>query len=206
MTKRSLDYYQIKARQQGYRSRSAYKLIAIDNKLNLLSKAKIIIELGCYPGGWTQVVCQRSTGAKIIACDLKEMLPLKNVQFVQGDFTDMITVKKLQNLVGNHSADLILADMSPNISGHSLIDQAASGHILECGLNFAHKTLDPTTGKFLTKFFQGEESSSLIKKAKEMFIHISIIKPPASRSNSKENYLYLQGVRRYTSTSPLKGE
>ena len=194
-TRRHLDYYQRKARREGYRARSAYKLTAMDDRLRLFARARVIIELGCAPGGWTQVVRERAPRALVITCDLKEMHPLAGVRFIQGDFTAARTLHCMKELMKGSCANLILADTSPDISGQALVDQAASCKLVQQSMNFAHELLEPQEGRLLTKFFQGEETEHLILRAKEQFRHVSVIKPAASRKDSRENYLYLRGMK-----------
>ena len=182
------DHYQKKARQQGYRTRSAYKLIEMDDKLSFLTRSHSIIELGCAPGGWTQVIRERAPNARLVACDLQPIQPLKGVSFIQGDFRAHDVRQNILSLLG--SVDLVLSDMSPNISGQKIRDQAAMAELIRGALMFAHNVI--ASGVFLTKIFQGEESESLIQDAKALFNQVRIIRSSVSRKKSKEQYLYMR--------------
>lgn len=182
------DFYYKQARLQGYRSRAAYKLMEMDNKLSFLTSAHSIIELGAAPGGWTQIIRQRAPQARIIVCDLQPMKPIQGVTYVQGDFRLPAIQQKILSLV--KQTNLVLSDMSPNISGQKARDQAAMARLCSAALEFAHQAIHQQ-GVFMTKIFQGEESENLMAKANELFNKVRIIKPSSSHKNSSEVYLYM---------------
>lgn len=195
MPKFPSEHYQRKAQQQGYRSRAAYKLLNMDDKLSLLASARRIVELGCSPGGWTQVIRRRSAQALIIACDINPMIPIPGTKFIQGDFRHEKVQERMMSLLNHQPANLVLSDMSPNLSGQKIRDQAAMAELLWAGLIFSRQIIDPVTGGFLTKIFQGAEAEQFVREVRLLFNQVRILKPPASRNNSNENYLYMQGMK-----------
>lgn len=183
------DHYVHLAKKDGYRSRAAYKLLEIDEIDNLFSKVKVIIDLGCAPGSWSQVALKK-IGARglVIGVDILEMIPIPGVRFIQGDFTEIETFNELIKEINNEKVDLILSDMSPNLSGIKNIDQAKLAYLVELVLDFAAKHLK-TGGNCLIKVFNGLEFNNLIKLARKDFTEVFIRKPNSSRSKSSETYL-----------------
>lgn len=138
------DEYVKRAQRDGYRARAAYKLIEIDDKDHLIKPGMVIVDLGSTPGSWSQVVAQRLKGrGKIIALDLLEMQPIPGVQFIQGDFRQDAVLAKLEASLGESGVDLVIADMAPNISGISDVDQANAMYLTELALDFSYKWLKP---------------------------------------------------------------
>ncbi|HQO29041.1 MAG TPA: RlmE family RNA methyltransferase, partial [Accumulibacter sp.] len=132
------DCYVQRARAEGYRSRAAYKLLDIDAKDRLIRRGDRIVDLGASPGGWSQVVARKLAGTgKVIAVDLLEMTPMSGVTFLQGDFRDEPVLQCLEELLVGEKLGLVLSDMSPNISGIALSDQARVMHLAELALDFA---------------------------------------------------------------------
>lgn len=183
------DHYVQLAKHEGYRSRAVYKLIEIDDQYNLLNDAKIIVDLGCAPGSWAQYVVNKVKGqSSVIGVDLLEIDPIHNLHFICGDFTDEVVLNQVANSLGNKMADLIISDMSPNLSGIRMVDQAKGGYLVELVLDFARQYLR-TGGDCLIKVFHGGEFSSLVKLARDLFTKVIVSKPKASRSKSNEIYL-----------------
>ena len=182
------DFYYKKARLEGYRTRAAYKLIELDNKLSFLASSRSIIELGAAPGGWTQVIREHAPQAQLIVCDIQPMKPIEKVTFIQGDFR--LPAVQQQILSSVKKTDLVLSDMSPNISGHKSRDQAAMAELCLAALQFAHQAINK--GTFVTKMFQGEEGKNVIARANEFFNRVRVIKPRPSHKNSNEVYLYMK--------------
>lgn len=183
---RKPDFYYKQARLEGYRTRAAYKLIELDKKLSFLASSHSIIEIGTSPGGWTQVIRKYAPQAQIIACDIQPMKPIEGVTFIQGDFR--LIQQKILSL--SKKTDLVLSDMSPNISGQKSRDQAAMAELCLAALEFAHRAINK--GTFITKMFQGEEGKNIITKAGKFFNRVRIVKPSSSRKSSNEVYLYMQ--------------
>lgn len=184
------------AQKEGFRSRSAYKLIQLDEKDRLLRPGMRVVDLGSAPGGWSQVAAP-IVGAKgrVLATDILPMDALRNVEFVQGDFTDEAVFQRLLELLGGEPADLVMSDMAPNISGVDDADQAASMYLVELALDFAQRVLRPG-GDFLAKVFQGAGSEAFLKEVRRHFTKVAVRKPAASRSRSREVYVVARGLRR----------
>jgi 23S rRNA (uridine2552-2'-O)-methyltransferase len=188
------DPYVRAATAQGYRARSAFKLIEIDDKDRLLKPGMTVIDLGAAPGSWTQVVRQRLCGAdgrvrgRIIALDILPMQPLPDVLFIEGDFREQDTVDRLAAALEGGKADLILSDLSPNLSGIAVADAARGQHLLELALEFARAHLKPG-GDLLVKAFQGSGYSQFVAELKKQFASVAARKPAASRAESAETYL-----------------
>lgn len=177
------------AKQQGYRARSAFKLLEIDAKDKLLKAGMRVVDLGATPGGWSQVAAQKvGASGHVFALDLLEMAGLPNVTFIQGDFTEASVLAELEAKLEGHSVDLVISDMAPNISGIPLADQARSFYLAELALDFAVKHLKPGGG-FLVKVFQGGDFDQYLKTLRGHFRQVMIRKPEASRTQSKEVYL-----------------
>lgn len=189
------DVYVKKAQAEGYRSRAVYKLKEIDDKELLLKPGMTVVDLGAAPGGWTQYVSARLQGrGRIIALDLLPMDSLANVDFILGDFREEEVLQELMNLISEHSVDLILSDMAPNMSGTSAIDIPRAMFLAELAFDFAKKMLKPK-GSMLIKIFHGPGFDDLVKQARASFEKVIIRKPLASRARSKETYLLAKGYK-----------
>lgn len=186
------DKYVNLSKIENYRSRAAYKLLEIDEKYKILdSNIKFIIDLGCAPGSWLQVILERlkdNSDIRIIGVDLNFMDELPNVNFINGDFTSEDVYLNLIKILGNNKIDLLLSDMSPNLSGIKTTDQAKMANLVEIVLDFAIDYLN-YNGSSVIKVFYGSDFNSLVAKAKEIFEKVIIFKPKASRSESSEAYL-----------------
>jgi 23S rRNA (uridine2552-2'-O)-methyltransferase len=189
------DPYVKQAQKDGYRSRSAYKLIELNERDRLLKPGMRIMDLGSAPGGWSQVAA-RIVGAKgrVLATDILPMDPIPNVDFIQGDFTEDIVVEKIFEWLGGEKFDLIISDIAPNISGIDSADQAACMYFLELALDTVRKALKPGAN-FIAKMFQGEGSDAYLKDLRKSFVKVSIRKPAASRPKSREVYVVAKGFR-----------
>ncbi|MCR4303858.1 MAG: RlmE family RNA methyltransferase [Gallionella sp.] len=181
------------AQKEGYRSRAAYKLLEIDAKDHLLKPGTVVVDLGATPGGWSQVAAGRvGRSGKVIALDLLPLDPLAGVGFIQGDFRDEAVLRLLENLLKGKRADLVISDMSPNISGVSSADQARALHLAELAMEFALEHLKPD-GSFLVKVFQGAGFEDFHKLMRSRFARVATRKPKASRDRSSELYLLATG-------------
>lgn len=180
------DPYVRKAREKGYRSRAAFKLLEIDDKEKLLRPGAIVLDLGAAPGGWSQVAAQRvRPGGRVIAIDLVEMAPIAGVSRQKGDFGE---------LAFDGKADVVLCDVSPNISGIRDADQARAAELVERAARLARERLAPG-GAFLVKVFHGGRFPALLEQMKRNFRTVRVCKPGASRSESRETYLLARGPR-----------
>jgi 23S rRNA (uridine2552-2'-O)-methyltransferase len=183
------DEFVKRAQKEGYRARAAYKLTEIDDKDKLIKPGMTIVDLGATPGSWSQVAVQRLKGqGRIIALDLLEMEPIKGVEFIQGDFREEVILKLLENSLNGKQADLVIADMAPNITGITIVDQAGAAYLTELALEFSKDWLKPN-GNFLVKVFIGEGFDDIVKNMRTIFDKVVTRKPKASRGRSNEVYL-----------------
>jgi len=183
------DEYVKKAKKEGYRSRAVYKLLEIIEKNQIINKGDRILDLGAAPGGWSQVA-RKIVGksGQVIASDILSIEEISGVNFLQGDFTEQSVYDELITLTEGSSIDIVLSDMAPNMSGQLSVDQPKSIYLAELALDLAVKTLSKN-GHFIVKIFQGDGFDDYVKNARKVFKKVSIIKPKASRSRSKEVYL-----------------
>lgn len=183
------DEFVKRAQKEGYRARAAYKLTEIDDKDKLIKPGMTIVDLGSTPGSWSQVAVQRLKGqGRIIALDLLEMEPIKGVEFIQGDFREETILKILEKSLNGKQVDLVIADMAPNMSGITIVDQAGAAYLTELALEFSKEWLKPS-GNFLVKVFIGEGFDDIVKNMRSMFDKVVTRKPKASRGRSSEVYL-----------------
>jgi len=201
LTEHKHDHYYHEAKSTGYRSRAAYKLKQIDKKFNVISRNDIVIDLGAAPGGWSQVAYEligggdeeKPTKGKVIAIDLKSIRYIEGVDFIRGDMTDPLTFDKIFELTDQ--ADVVISDMSPDITGHYSVDQARSVYLAENAFEFAKKVL-VQGGNFVVKVFQGEDFKSYFDKVKTNFKFCKSFSPKASRTRSSEVYIVAKGYKR----------
>jgi 23S rRNA (uridine2552-2'-O)-methyltransferase len=189
------DAYVRRAKQDGYRSRSAYKLLEILERDKLVRPGMTVVDLGAAPGGWSQVLAPLTgTKGQVLALDMLEMEPLRGVVTIRGDFSEDSTLKQIEECLGDRPIDLVVSDMAPNISGVGLVDQARSVHLAELALEFAQARLKPG-GDLLVKVFQGSGSDEFRKALSAAFGSVAVRKPKASRDRSSEIYLLARGKR-----------
>lgn len=194
------DPYVRRAQAEGLRSRAAYKILEIDEKLKLLTPGARVIDLGAAPGGWSQVAANR--GCRVVALDLLDMDPLPGVVFLKMDFMDDGAPQALQEALGG-PPDLVLSDMAPNTSGHKATDHVRIMALVEAAADFATRVLAPG-GSFVAKVFQGGAENTLLSALKRDFTKVRHVKPPASRKESAEQYLVATGYRA-TGALPVSG-
>ena len=195
------DEFVKRARKEGYRSRAVYKLQEIDARDRLLKPGMTVVDLGAAPGAWSQYLVERvgRTG-RVIALDILPMDALPGVEVLQGDFTEESTLKALLDALGGRPVDLVISDMSPNISGVDSADKARAMYLSELALDFAASVLKPG-GAFLMKVFQGSGFSELYKVIQGKFTRVVSRKPKASRARSAEIYVLATGFRGGESSS-----
>jgi 23S rRNA (uridine2552-2'-O)-methyltransferase len=187
------DTYVERAAAEGWRSRAVFKLEQIDAKARLLRAGAACVDLGASPGAWSQFAARAvGPGGAVFALDLLAMDPIPGVTFVHGDFTDDAVRQRLKTLLGGRPMDLVMSDMAPNISGNRAIDQPRSMALADEALGFAANVLSPG-GVFLTKLFQGSEVDDYVREAGRRFSSARLIKPKASRPESREIYLLARG-------------
>ncbi|MFN3514015.1 MAG: RlmE family RNA methyltransferase [Phenylobacterium sp.] len=186
------DPFAAKARAHGYRSRAAYKLSEIDDRLRLLKPGVRVVDLGLAPGGWTQVALERGV-TNIAGVDLLPVDPLPPAQILEMDFTDPACGPKLIELLGG-PPDVVLSDMAPNTVGHRATDHLRIIGLIEAAADFAIGVLKPG-GAFVAKAFQGGETAQIIAELKRHFREVRNMKPKASRADSSEVYLVATGFK-----------
>ncbi|HZZ35883.1 MAG TPA: RlmE family RNA methyltransferase [Caulobacteraceae bacterium] len=186
------DPFAAKARALGYRSRAAFKISEIDDRLHLFRPGVRVVDLGLAPGGWTQVAIERGV-THIAGVDLLHVDPLPPAHILQMDFTDPACGPKLIDLLGA-PPDVVLSDMAPNTVGHRQTDHLRIVGLIEAAADFAVEVLKPG-GAFVAKAFQGGETSELIAKLKRHFADVRHIKPKASRQDSSEVFLVATGFK-----------
>jgi len=172
-----------KAKKEGYRSRAVYKLQEIDNKFTVLKKAKIIVDLGCAPGGWLQLAKERSDG-RIIGIDLQDVEPVDRTEIIKGDIRDDEVLEEFIDL----KIDVVMSDMAASSCGHKETDHLRIISLCEIALDFAVKTLKPG-GSFICKILQGGGNNQLVEELKSNFNNVKYFKPKASRQDSSEAYV-----------------
>jgi 23S rRNA (uridine2552-2'-O)-methyltransferase len=183
------DHYVGQARREGWRSRAVFKLRQINDKEALLKPGMVCVDLGAAPGGWSQLAAQ-VVGSRglVVAVDLLPMDTVPGVRFVLGDFTQAATVQSLHDVLEGRPVDLVLSDVAPNISGNRAVDQARSLALAEAASHFAREVLKPNGG-LLIKAFQGEGLDGFVADLKARFAAVKVLKPKASRPESREIYL-----------------
>lgn len=186
------DPYVEEAKKQGYRSRAAFKIQEIDEKIGLFKEGMRVVDLGAAPGGWCQVAEQKGC-AKIVAIDLLAVDDLPGVDFIQMDFMDNDAPDKLKEMLGG-KADIVMSDMAPNTTGHKQTDHLRIMAVVEAAYHFAIEVLD-NDGVFIAKVFQGGAQNTLLAEMKKTFKSVKHIKPKASRKESSEQYLLATGFR-----------
>ena len=186
------DPFAAEARAKGYRSRAAFKLSGIDDKLGVLKKGVKVIDLGCAPGGWVQVALERGAG-RVVGVDLLHVDPLAPAELIQMDFTDPACGPRLMELLGGQP-DIVLSDMAPNTVGHRETDHLRIVGLIEMAADFAISVLKPG-GTFIAKAFQGGETVEVIAHLKRHFEKVQNIKPKASRTDSSEVFLAATGFK-----------
>ena len=187
------DQYFKQAKIEGYRSRAAFKLIEINSKFKILKKNTNLLDLGSYPGGWSQVASKKILNGKIVSVDMKEMKPISNVKFIKKDFLQEESQDFIFSYFGE-KIDVIISDMAADTTGNRDLDSIRTNSICLEVLNFSSKILN-SKGILVSKIFMGQDFELVKKKAKKKFNKVNFYKPDASRSNSKETYIHCQGLK-----------
>lgn len=189
------DPYVRKARSDGYRSRAAYKLIEVNTRDRLFIPGARVVDLGAAPGGWSQVAVRKvAPGGQVIAVDLLEIAPMSGVTMLRGDCREPGIQAQLAEALGGLKADVVLSDLSPNLSGIASADQARAAELVRTAIDFCRAQLQPG-GALLVKVFQGGEFAGLLKEMKGLFRDVRTLKPAASREESRETYLLARGLK-----------
>ncbi|HET7881040.1 MAG TPA: RlmE family RNA methyltransferase [Acetobacteraceae bacterium] len=186
------DPYVAAAKQQGWRSRSAFKLIELDERFQLIRRGAQVVDLGAAPGGWSQVALARGA-ERVVGVDLLAMDPVVGAVMLRGDFTDAAVQERVMAALDG-KADLVLSDMAPNTTGHAATDHLRIVALAELALAFARDVL-AEGGSFVTKVFQGGAERAMLDQLKRHFRSVRHAKPPASRKESSELYVVATGFR-----------
>jgi len=192
------DPYVQEANRKGLRSRAAFKLIELDDRFQFLKPGQKVVDLGCAPGGWTQVAAERINAEKnpdghVVGIDLQEVEEIPGATMLVGDFMENDAPEKLKEIIGG-SADVVLSDMAAAASGHPQTDHLRITALVELAAYFAIEVLKPN-GWFVAKVLAGGTETALLNEIKKSFITVRHAKPPASRKDSSETYLVASGFR-----------
>ncbi|MDB5694850.1 MAG: rRNA methyltransferase [Sphingomonas bacterium] len=187
------DPYVRKAKADGYRSRSAYKLLELDERFGFLKGARRVIDLGLAPGGWSQVIRRQVPNCTVVGIDLLPVDPIEGVTILHLDFMTDAAPGMLQDALGG-SADLVLSDMAANTVGHPQTDALRTMALVEAAADFAYGVLRPG-GAFVGKVFAGGADAALVAELKRRFTTVKHAKPPASRKGSVEWFVVCQGFK-----------
>lgn len=193
--KQKKDIFVKQSKLHGYRARSAYKLIEMNAKFKFLKKKSYLLDLGSSPGGWSQVASKEIKEGKILAIDIKNMEAINNVYFIKGDFRENKIYEKIKEYFINN-IDIVLSDMAENTTGNKTLDSYRTGELCLKSINLAKKILKKD-GVFLSKVFMGSIFNEIKEKAKESFKKVVIYKPLASKTESKEIYIFCEGIKKY---------
>lgn len=196
LTKARRDQYRKLAKQQGYRSRAAFKLLQLNKSYKIIKNSDKVVEFGCAPGGWIQVATQLvGPSGFVLGLDLKEINPLDGVSFIKGSIDDPLLTEILLQTVGpNDKFDVVLSDMSPNVSGIWEIDHERQISLTKHALHVSIRILEKR-GNAIFKMFQGVSTRSFVNELAEHFALVKLSKPPASRQESSELYVICLGFK-----------
>ncbi|MFL6574626.1 MAG: RlmE family RNA methyltransferase [Burkholderiales bacterium] len=178
------------AKAQGYRSRSAFKLLQIDAKEKILRPGQLVVDLGAAPGGWSQVAADKvKPSGRVIAIDLLPIVPISGVTLLKGDFRS----QSLHLALADAKADVVLSDLSPNLSGIGNVDQARALELTAAAIDFCSRSLKPQ-GVFLLKAFHGDAFKEVLARLRATFEKVKVVKPLASRGESAETYVLARSI------------
>lgn len=188
------DPYVAKARAEGYRSRAAFKLLDLDEKFHLLAPGMKVVDLGCAPGGWSQVaVAKVGAAGKVVGCDLLAVPEVPGATLIVQDFLAEDAPQIMKDLLGGR-ADLVMSDMAANATGHTPTDHLRIMHLCDIAYLFATEILAPG-GAFVCKVLKGGTESALLKQMQRDFTLVKHAKPKSSRADSAESYVVATGFR-----------
>ena len=186
--KQNRDQFFKKSKVLGYRSRASFKLIELNKKFNFLRKKIFLLDLGSYPGGWSQVASKIITLGKILSIDIKKMEPVENVSFMKWDIFEKDIDKKILNFF-KRKIDVVISDMAADTTGNKSLDSIRTNQLCSEAINLSTKILKPK-GVLVTKLFMGDDFIEVKNLAKRTFKSVNFFKPKSSRSESKETYLH----------------
>ena len=192
LNKQNKDPYFLKSKVQGFRSRSAFKLIEMNKKFKFIKKNSYLLDLGSSPGGWSQVASKEISQGKILALDIKPMDKIKNVFFINSDINQNQKIKEIDHFFGN-KINIVLSDMAANTSGNKNLDSYRTGELCLKAMDISEKVL-LKDGVFLSKLFMGSIFTEINKKAEKIFKKVIKYKPQSSKNESKEIYIFCKGL------------
>ena len=172
----------------GYRSRASFKLIELNDKFKFIKNNTNLLDLGSYPGSWSQVSSEIITNGKILSIDIKNMSPVKNVNFYKNDIFEKITKDKIKDFF-NGKLEVIISDMAADTTGNKSLDSIRTNQLCLEILSLSPEVL-VSNGVFVSKVFMGEDFDEIIKLAKTLFKEVKFFKPMSSRNESKETYIH----------------
>ena len=191
--KQKRDSYVRQSKVDGYRARSVYKLIEINNKFKIFKGGLSVIDIGAAPGSWSQYVSRVVKNGKIISIDLKKMNPIKGTIQIQGDFNDNLIQKDIISKL-NKKADVVMSDMAINTTGIKNIDSIQTGELCQNAMLFS-KNIMSLNGYFISKIFMGSSFNEIINLGKTVFKDVRVFKPKSSRKDSKESFIICKILR-----------
>jgi 23S rRNA (uridine2552-2'-O)-methyltransferase len=193
VNKQRRDTYVRQSKVDGYRARSAYKLIEIDEKFKIFKGGLTVIDIGAAPGSWSQYASKVVKNGKIISIDLKEMEPIDNTVQIKGDFTEDETQQKIKEfLIGK--SDVVMSDMAVNTTGIKNIDSIQTGELCKEAMVFS-KDIISNGGFFVSKIFMGGSFNEIVQLGKKIFKEVKVFKPKSSRKDSKESFIICKNLR-----------
>ena len=193
VNKQRRDTYVRQSKVDGYRARSAYKLIEIDEKFKVFKGGINVIDIGAAPGSWSQYASKKVKSGKIISIDLKEMEKIQNTIQIKGDFTQ----KEIQNQIKKHLSkklEVVMSDMAVNTTGIKNIDSIQTGELCKVAMIFSKEILSER-GFFISKIFMGGSFNEIVALAKKIFKEVRVFKPKSSRKDSKESFIICKNLR-----------
>ena len=191
--KQHRDQFFKKSKTLGYRSRASFKLIELNQKFKFIKKNSNLLDLGSFPGGWTQVASRIITNGKILSIDVKDMKPIKNVKFIKNDILEKKTKDDVIKYF-NGKLDVIISDMAADTTGNKSLDSIRTNQLCADVINFSKDTLKPK-GVLVSKLFMGDDFIEVKNLAKPIFKNVKFFKPESSRSESKETYLHCEFLK-----------
>ena len=193
VNKQRRDTYVRQSKVDGYRARSAYKLMEIDDKFNIFKGGLSVIDIGAAPGSWSQYVAKRSKSGRLVSIDLKEMEPIGNTVQICGDFTEQEIQDEIKKHI-NNKVDVVMSDMAVNTTGIKNIDSIQTGELCKEAMFFA-KDILVDNGFFISKIFMGGTFNEIVSEGKKFFKEVKVFKPKSSRKDSKESFIICRKLR-----------
>ena len=193
VNKQRRDIYVRQSKVDGYRARSAYKLIEIDEKFKIFKGGLSVIDIGAAPGSWSQYAFKAAKSGKLISIDLKKMEPIGNSVQIRGDFTEEKTQEEIIKNI-NSKVDVVMSDMAVDTTGIKNIDSIQTGELCKEAMFFA-KDLMKDNGYFISKIFMGSTFNEIVAEGKKYFKEVKVFKPKSSRKDSKESFIICRKIR-----------